>query len=106
MVTDRTGEQTVFRVLERLFAVPERSAEKRKWRNRVYARNYLVCAEKYFGHVMNADARRCYLRALLHEPSLLLKRGVARRFVATLLPRPLYEGAKHQLKPFLKRSST
>jgi glycosyltransferase involved in cell wall biosynthesis len=98
MILDRRGEFTSQEVLDRLFDGPVRQDEKRQWRSRVYARHSLTYAEKYFGCGMNADARRCYRHAIQLQPGLLLQKGVARRFAATLLGRPLYESAKARLK--------
>jgi glycosyltransferase involved in cell wall biosynthesis len=98
MILDRRGEATSQEVLDRLFQSSIRQDEKRRWRSRVYARHFLTYAEKYFGCGMNADARRCYRRAIQLEPGLLLQSGVARHFGATVIGRPLYESAKARLK--------
>ena len=98
MILDRRGEATSQQVLDALFSHPVRQDEKRRWRSRVYARHYLTYAEKYFGFGMNADARRCYRRALQLEPALLFQKGIARRFGATVVGRPLYDSAKARLK--------
>ncbi len=98
MILDRRGESTSQEILDRLFADPVRQDEKRRWRNRVYARHFLTYAEKYLGCGLNADARRCYRRAIQLQPGLLLQKGVARHFSATMLGRPLYESAKARLK--------
>jgi glycosyltransferase involved in cell wall biosynthesis len=98
MILDRKGEATSQEILDRLFASPLRQDEKRRWRKRVYARHYLTYAEKYFGCGMNTDARRCYRRAIQLEPAVLFENGIARRFGATVVGRPLYESAKARLK--------
>jgi glycosyltransferase involved in cell wall biosynthesis len=98
MILDGRGEATSQQILDALFRSPVRQDEKRRWRSRVYAKHYLTYAEKYFGCGMNAEARRCYRRAIQLEPGLLLHAGVARRFGATVIGRPLYESAKARLK--------
>jgi glycosyltransferase involved in cell wall biosynthesis len=98
MILDRRGEATSQQVLDALFSSPVRQDEKREWRSRVYAKHFLTYAEKYFGCGMNADARRCYRRALQLEPGLLFQKGIARRFGATVIGRPLYDSAKARLK--------
>lgn len=97
MIRDRTGEATSFRILDALFRSPVRHEEKRCWRNRIYACNYLVYADKYFGYGMNADARRCYLSAIRYRPSYLLRGDIFRRLAATLTSRRMYESAKRLL---------
>jgi glycosyltransferase involved in cell wall biosynthesis len=98
MILDRRGEATSQEILDQLFQGPARRDEKRRWRRRVYARHFLTYAEKYFGCGMNADARRCYRRAIQLEPALLFQKGVAPHFVATALSRQFYESAKARLK--------
>ena len=97
MVLDRTGEATSLQILDRLFAEDARREEKACWRHRVYARHYLTYADKYFGFDMNSDARRCYVQAILRQPSLLLNPGVVRRLAATIVGRTVYESAKTRL---------
>ncbi len=98
MILDGRGEATSQQILDALFSSPIRQEEKRRWRSRVYAKHNLTYAEKYFGVGMNADARRCYRRAIQFDPRLLLHAGIARRFGATVVGRPLYESAKARLK--------
>jgi glycosyltransferase involved in cell wall biosynthesis len=99
MIRDRSGEATVFRVLDMVFSRPARRAEKTAARHRIYAANYLVQGDKYFGYGMNADARRCYLRAIRHRPALLGDVALLRHLVATGFRRRHYEAAKHFLRP-------
>jgi hypothetical protein len=94
MIRDRRGEQTSLAILDRVFASPVRAEEKRAWRARVYARHYLVYADKYFGLGMVADARRCYLQAVAKQPSLLLKAGVSRHLAGSVMGRRMYDAAK------------
>jgi len=94
MILDRTGEKTIFQVLETLSQNGRRSADKDRWRRRVYAAQYLKLGDNYFGCGMNADARRCYWRAAANVPTKLFQRGIGRRFLATCLPRSWYDSAK------------
>jgi glycosyltransferase involved in cell wall biosynthesis len=97
MVFDRTGEATSLQILDRLFAEDIRREEKANWRQQVYARHYLTYANKYFGVDMNADARRCYWKAITHHPALVMDAGVVRRLAATIVGRTVYETAKARL---------
>ena len=101
MVLDRTGETTSAQVLARLFANGYRANEKARWRRRAYGSHYLTYADKYFGSGLDADARRCYLRAIGQQPRLLMNPGVVRRLVGTVIGRRLYESAK---SPFVNRA--
>lgn len=94
MIRDRTGERTILRILDALFANGVRMEEKRRWRKRIYARNFLVCADQYFGSGMGSDARRCYARAVARQPTLALRADIVRRLLATCVPRPWYDSAK------------
>lgn len=98
MIKDRTGEETTFRVLDRLLDGPHREDEKRCWRDRVRAENFLVYADKYFGSGMVDDARRCYLEALRHRPRWAVRPDVARRLAGTLMGLERYEAGKRALK--------
>jgi len=94
MIRDRTGERTILRILDALFANGARTEEKRRWRKRIYARNFLVCADQYFGSGMGSDARRCYARAVVRQPTLALRADIVRRLLATYVPRSWYDSAK------------
>ena len=98
IVINKTEEPSVLWVLSKIYSDAEQlpDLEKAKWqsRHRIYASQYLDFAEKYFGAHLNGDARRCYGRAIRHDPSLLLKPEVLRRFAATWLGRSFYEWCK------------
>ncbi len=102
MIRDHTGERTILKILDALFTNGVRAQEKQQWRERVYARNFLVCADQYFGSEMTGDARRCYAAAILREPSLALRAGILRRFLATWLPRSWYDSGKRLVRSQLK----
>ena len=91
MVADRSEEATVFRLLDRLFAEEPRL---RPDRERVYAAQYRMLADKYFGVGMTADARRAYLRAVRLQPRCLADVAVARRLLGTLVGQEAYALAK------------
>ena len=94
MVRDRSGEQISFTVLDSLWADPWRKEKKGEKQREIYGRNYLVCADKYFGSGMWADARRCYLKVLFLQPSLLCKQGGWRRLITTWIPQNTYKWIK------------
>ena len=70
---------------------PRLERAKRRARGRVYGRQYLTLADKYFWLGMNADARRCYWAALLNDPSHAFNPGLERRLAATIIGRERYE---------------
>ena len=72
---------------------------KQAVRHRIYGERYLDAAEKYFWFRRNAEARRAYMAAIRHRPSLLARPGIARRFAATCLGREAYERVKSVLVP-------
>lgn len=107
IVRNRQEEPSIFALLDRIYAEteidPQRERAKRAARRRVYGRHYLTLADKYFGTYMNVDARRCYLQAVRHHPSYLLRFGIQRRLLATVVGRNGYEAGKKALKTILAR---
>jgi glycosyltransferase involved in cell wall biosynthesis len=99
MIRDRKGEESSRWMIEHSLAQPGWRAEKRAARRRILAAHYLTYADKYFGHVMNAEARRCYLQAVRHCPAWFFRAGIFRRLAATLLPRQAYERIKRLGRP-------
>lgn len=101
---NRSEEPSIIGLLDTLFAQAERDDAlehaKQAARNDVYARHYLTFAQKYFGHGLNADARRCFLEAVRRKPANLLRADVARQLTGTLIGRSLYE----RIKTVIKRS--
>lgn len=99
---NKTEEPSIIGLLDRLFGTPESDAElqdeKEQARSAVYSTHYLTFAQKYFWFDLNADARRCYWRAIRMNPSLLGRPDVARQFAATLVSRRLYDGVKKFVK--------
>jgi glycosyltransferase involved in cell wall biosynthesis len=104
---NRSEEASILWLLNRVYAEPEsdpqREQSKRAVRRAAYARHSVEQADKYFGFAMDADARRCYLRALRFRPQLVLNAGVIRRFTATLVGRSSYEMAKRVTKSAIRQ---
>jgi glycosyltransferase involved in cell wall biosynthesis len=92
-------ERSVLWLLDQVFSTPEAdpAAERRKHaaRPHVYAAHYANFADKYFWFERHADARRCYLAAIRRRPGLLAQPALARRLLATLIGRRLYDRLKH-----------
>jgi glycosyltransferase involved in cell wall biosynthesis len=106
---NKTEERSIFWLLDRLYSEKETNAtlekSKRAVRSRVYSAHYRLLATKYFGYEMNADARRCYLRAVRYKPSHLLDISFSRQLAATCFGRTFYERAKALLKPSALRKT-
>jgi hypothetical protein len=92
---DGSEERSVLWLLDRLFsdlaADPALRDDMRRLKRRVYGAHYLDFAEKYFWFRQQADARRCYLAALVRTPGRFANPGLARRFAATLINRRVYD---------------
>ncbi len=101
IVLEKKEEPSIFRLLDWVYAHPEsdpgRERSKQAARRRIYAAQYLDQAEKYFGAGFTGDARRCYLQAVRHRPTLFARRGIARRMLATLTSRKAYDWVKERL---------
>ena len=97
-ILDRTEEGSIFWMLDGVYAKKESDAAleraKRKARKRVYGRHYLTLGNKYFGALMNADARRCYSRVLRYQPAKIFDPVFFRRLAATYAGRGIYEQGK------------
>lgn len=108
IVRDRSEEASIVRLLDRIFQEHEASTglerAKRRVKRRIYGAQYLTLADKYFGLGMNADARRCYARAIQNRPAYLTRWGVQRHFGATLIGRSRYELGKSLIRSALVRS--
>ena len=102
IIRNKSEEGSIFWLLDRVYAEkePDERLERQKQaaKKQVYAGHTLGLAEKYFYMNMNAEARRCYLRAFRLHPAWILKWGLFRRFLATLLGRRLYEAAKRLIR--------
>lgn len=97
MILDRSGEEITFSVLDRIFSNPRRADEKATRKREIYATNYIIQADKYFGYAMARDARRCYWGAIRYRPRSLFEPGLMRRLIATYIPMKLYDSAKRVL---------
>jgi glycosyltransferase involved in cell wall biosynthesis len=100
-ILDKTGEKITFQVLNKIFNEIDLCLELQKSKQRIYASNYLTCADKYFGYQMDEDARRCYLYAIWYQPILLSRSNVLRHLLGTLLDRNLYDQSKIFIKSLL-----
>jgi glycosyltransferase involved in cell wall biosynthesis len=97
MTPDYSEERTIHRLLGEIFQAADGDPRLHRMRGRIYGAQYLQLAEKYFGFQMNRDARRCYLQALRHQPSLVFRRGVPRRLLASLTSRRAYDWLKQKV---------
>jgi glycosyltransferase involved in cell wall biosynthesis len=99
---NKSEEASIIRLLDLIYSQREVKRElesqKQTAKNWVYGSQYLTSADKYFGFNMNADARRCYLKAIWCRPQLLLRFDVMRRFGATIVGRSLYENIKSSVR--------
>jgi glycosyltransferase involved in cell wall biosynthesis len=102
VILDGSEEAFVMWFLDWMFAHPEsneaREAAKQQVRDRAYGAQYLSLAYKYLSARMNADARRCFFRAIRHHPRYLLQAYVLRHTAATIFGRERYEAVKSVLK--------
>lgn len=103
VVLDKSGERVIRQVLDQVFGEPERKSEKKRAKARIYSRNYITLADKYFGHFMLSDARRCYLLAIWYRPLLLLRLDILRRTFGTFLGMGKYEKLKLLVKSVVNK---
>ncbi len=102
IVRDRTEEDSIVRLLESVFAEAEADQDlqrqKQSVRGKIYGAQFARLGDKYFGHWMAADARRCYLRAVRNDPARLLSLTLLRRLAATGLSERGYLRLKQILR--------
>lgn len=95
---DKSEETSILWLLEQFFNKhidsPEISKRQRKL---ILVSHYRDFADKYFGHGMYSDARRCYWMAIRFLSSRALAGGGLRRFIATLISPRLYNTVKKLL---------
>lgn len=100
--SDGSEERSVIWLLDRIYAEREADASleraKQEAKADVYASQYLDFAAKYFGHADNRHSRRCYATAIRHDPRLAGNPRLLRHLLASFIPRPLYDKAKHILR--------
>jgi len=105
IVSDKSEESSIFRLLDQIFAEKEKNQEleaaKGNLKPRIYGAHHLTLATKYFGLGMYRDSRRCYLRSIRLRPSYLFEPALLRRLAATYMGRRGYAQAKELLKPVL-----
>src|SRR5262249_54414685 len=107
IVRDGSEEGSIFKLLDGIFREQESviglELAKRRAKRRIYSAQYLTLADKYFGLRMNADSRRCYVRAIRSRPMLLARWDVQRHLAATLAGRASYERGKSLLRSVFAR---
>ncbi len=96
---DGSEERSVIKLLDLVYSQEETDSAleqaKLSAKAEAYASHYLDFAIKYFGHGMNAESRRCFLRVLFLGPSLMAKPTHLRLMLATFFPRRWYDAAKN-----------
>ena len=99
---DGSEERSVIWLLDKLYAEiesdPELEAAKRQAKGEIYAAQYLDFARKYFGHGMNAEARRCFAEAWRWCPELFQQGTSLRLWLASMMSRSAYECLKRVIK--------
>jgi glycosyltransferase involved in cell wall biosynthesis len=100
-VLDGSGEQITFRVLDRFLFETPRYHEVAPHNGRILAKHFAEWGDNYFGMRMNADALRCYRKALQKNPCLLWQGGFLHRSIGLLLGRHRYD----RLKSFVQNGS-
>lgn len=98
MVADGSGEKTIGRLLNEIFSQWGVEPRIQRAKSSIWGAQYLALADQYFHLRMDADARRCYLRAIQHRPGHLFKGGVLRRLAGTWMGRRRYEQLKHVVR--------
>jgi len=96
-------EPIIMEVLERFLGSPAREQEKRKHRNEIYAAQFRLLADGYFGCDLLTDARRCYWKAIVRRPDQHAQPEVFRRLLGTYIGRRRYDSAKSFAKWALGR---
>jgi glycosyltransferase involved in cell wall biosynthesis len=98
VIVNKTEEPSIMLLLDRVFSEREESPElerkKQAARGKVYGRQYLTLATKYFGAGLLEDARRCYTEAIRHAPADSLSLTTARRVLATFIDPGAYRKVK------------
>jgi len=99
---DGSEERSVVWLLDKIYAETETDAgletAKRAAKGEVYASQYLDFAHKYFGHGMNAEARRCFTEAWRWCPEMFKNGPHLRLWLAAFLPPPAYALMKRAVK--------
>lgn len=89
VIRDRSEERSIFWLLDKIYAEresdPPLEQAKQRRKARVYGVHYATLGLKYYGFGMNAEARRCYLRAIRCQPHFALSPQVLRRLALTFV---------------------
>lgn len=96
-------EQAILRILDEIYANPERRAEKQRVRRHSYGIVNSMLATRYL--VVNdfPAARRCYLRSFRYEPGRLLQAYQLRGLFHALIGTPRYQALKARLRGLSER---
>lgn len=101
VVRNKTEEPSIEYVLDRVFSEretdPDLERKKQAARGRVYATQFAMLGDRYFGADMVDDARRCYVRAFRHSLPTSFTAGRARRLAASFLDPAVYKAIKRAL---------
>jgi glycosyltransferase involved in cell wall biosynthesis len=101
-VRDRMGEQVTLQVLDRFLYNSPRSAELAPRASAIMALHYADWGNKYFGARMDADASRCYRKALRFDPALSWKGRFMHRYIGVLVDRTIYDRVKRVSRRLLE----
>src|SRR5262249_20714946 len=96
-IRDGMGERVTFEVLDRFLDRSPRATELSLYSSSIRAVHYVDWGNKYFGARMNADALRCYWRALSLDPRQVWQGGFLHRLAGLLIGRQHYESIKKSL---------
>lgn len=103
---DGSEERSVIWLLDKIYGETEADAllerQKQAAKYEVYAAHYLDFGIKHFGRGSSQQARRCFAEAWRWNPAAFKNPSYLRLWLATFLPRPLYD----QLKRLAHRSRT
>jgi glycosyltransferase involved in cell wall biosynthesis len=100
MVRHKYGESITWQNLAEIFAKENFGPNHAQLHDSVHATQARSLGIQYFGFAMLSDARRCFIKALQHQPHrLLTDPQLLRLLLASFLPPALYQ----KLKSFTKR---
>lgn len=96
MVRQKYGETITWQNLAEIFAKEDFGPQHQALHAAVHATQARNLGIQYFGFAMLADARRCFTKALRHQPSrFLTDPQLVRLWCATFLPQTLYLKARN-----------
>ena len=97
-IRDGMGERVTNQVLDRFIERTPRALEMQPHARRIRAMHSADWGNKYFGAGLDQQARRCYVTALRHDPTLAWQGGFLHRLAGLAVGRGLYERAKRTLR--------